>query len=157
VKEAVAQWYRGSQATPGVPLEGDEPTPVRTVENVWCISGFDPAGAFLLTHIVATEGSSTKGRVEPGKISKAMNVGVANFQILPGEGFGLLRFGMTRESIEGKAGKAINSTFEKGEGAEYRVISLGRDGRRGTCCKRWVHGDWDADAILSERSWLQVW
>jgi hypothetical protein len=39
----------------------------------------------------------------------------------------------------------------------YRVISLGRDGRRGPCCQRFTGFDWDADAILVDQDWLQVW
>lgn len=38
----------------------------------------------------------------------------------------------------------------------YRIISLGRDGDRGTCCRRFVD-DWDADAVLMDQDWLQVW
>jgi hypothetical protein len=39
----------------------------------------------------------------------------------------------------------------------YRITSLGRDGRRGSCCTARVHGQWDEDAVLSGQSWLQVW
>jgi hypothetical protein len=38
----------------------------------------------------------------------------------------------------------------------YTIISLGRDRRRGECCKKWVE-NWDADAVLSHNGWLQVW
>ena len=54
VGEAVLSWHRNSLTQPGEPLEGEEPTPVDTVENVWCIGGHDPRGAFFLVHIVAT-------------------------------------------------------------------------------------------------------
>jgi hypothetical protein len=39
----------------------------------------------------------------------------------------------------------------------YRVVSLGRDGRRGACCRRFAGFDWDADAVLMNQEWLQVW
>jgi hypothetical protein len=38
----------------------------------------------------------------------------------------------------------------------YIIISLGRDGRRGDCCKKWTD-NLDDDAVLSEDGWLQVW
>ncbi len=38
----------------------------------------------------------------------------------------------------------------------YTIISLGREGRRGSCCKKWV-GSWDENAVLSGSQWLQVW
>lgn len=38
----------------------------------------------------------------------------------------------------------------------YKLISLGRDGKRGSCCSRFVE-DWDEDAILMSQDWLQVW
>lgn len=38
----------------------------------------------------------------------------------------------------------------------YRVLSYGRDGRRGPCCQHWV-ADWDSDAVLRGDEWLQVW
>jgi hypothetical protein len=42
------------------------------------------------------------------------------------------------------------------ETGRYTIISLGRDRRRGICCRRWV-SDWDDDAVLSGDEWLQVW
>ena len=36
------------------------------------------------------------------------------------------------------------------------VISLGRDGKRGGCCQRWVTS-LDDDAVYSGESWLQLW
>jgi hypothetical protein len=49
----------------------------------------------------------------------------------------------------------------KGGRSHYTIISLGRDGRRGPCCKPFVH-NWDDDAVLSGdvlsgNRWLQVW
>jgi hypothetical protein len=38
----------------------------------------------------------------------------------------------------------------------YTIISLGRDGLRGACCRKWV-ADWDNDAVLAGKEWLQVW
>ena len=38
----------------------------------------------------------------------------------------------------------------------YTIISLGRDGRRGACCHKRV-ANWDDDAVLSGKEWLQVW
>jgi hypothetical protein len=38
----------------------------------------------------------------------------------------------------------------------FTVISLGRDGRRGSCCQKWVK-NWDDDAVLSGKDWLQAW
>jgi hypothetical protein len=49
--------------------------------------------------------------------------------------------------------------IERKEGngqARYTIISLGRDGRRGSCCQKWVE-NWDDDAVLSGKDWLQVW
>jgi len=45
--------------------------------------------------------------------------------------------------------------------SHYTIISLGRDGRRGACCKPFVHS-WDDNAVLSGdvvsgNTWLQVW
>jgi hypothetical protein len=55
LREALADWYRGSIVKPKAPLfEDDEPARVLTVNNVWCISGYDIDGKFYLTHIVAT-------------------------------------------------------------------------------------------------------
>lgn len=39
----------------------------------------------------------------------------------------------------------------------YRLTSLGKDGKRGGCCTRSVHGDWNADAVLLDDQWLQAW
>lgn len=40
----------------------------------------------------------------------------------------------------------------------FVLRSLGRDGRRGDCCRRWlVDKDWDGDAVLKDDSWLQLW
>jgi len=54
----------------------------------------------------------------------------------------------------------IERTIKDGR-SHYTVISLGRDGRRGSCCKPFVHS-WDDDAVLSGdelagNTWLQVW
>lgn len=54
ILEAVLRWYGESRTRPGEPLEGDEPTPIEGVENVWCIAGHDPQESFYLVHIVAT-------------------------------------------------------------------------------------------------------
>lgn len=55
LREALADWYRGSIVKPEAPLfEDDEPASIVTVKNVWCISGHDINGKFYLTHIVAT-------------------------------------------------------------------------------------------------------
>lgn len=42
-------------------------------------------------------------------------------------------------------------------GAKYVMISLGQDGTKGPCCTRFVGEDWDADAVLQDDQWLQVW
>jgi hypothetical protein len=39
----------------------------------------------------------------------------------------------------------------------YRVISLGRDGRLGTCCRRFLEQDWDEDAVIEDGAWKQAW
>jgi hypothetical protein len=49
----------------------------------------------------------------------------------------------------------IERKIEGGQ-AHYTIISLGRDGRRGPCCRKWVE-HWDDNAVLSGDSWLQVW
>ena len=46
--------------------------------------------------------------------------------------------------------------IEKEKSGAYRVLSLGRDGRRGSCCGGRV-ADWDSDAVLLGDEWLQVW
>ena len=57
------------------------------------------------------------------------------------------------ECLEDAWGKPF--VIEK-EGNGYRVISLGRDGQRGSCCQGRV-ADWDSDAVLLGDEWLQVW
>lgn len=44
------------------------------------------------------------------------------------------------------------------EGIElrYRVRSLGKDRKRGYCCKRWVTS-LEEDAVLENNTWLQAW
>ncbi len=54
----------------------------------------------------------------------------------------------------------IERTVNDGR-SHYTIISLGRDGRRGPCCKPNVYS-WDDDAVLSGdelsgNKWLQVW
>lgn len=44
----------------------------------------------------------------------------------------------------------------KDERPRYKIISLGRDGQRGPCCRQVVY-NWDDDAVLSGDEWLQVW
>ena len=52
-----------------------------------------------------------------------------------------------------------NVDLEDGSTAT-RIISLGKDGRRGGCCQKWITG-WDSDAVLQvkddQTEWLQVW
>jgi hypothetical protein len=38
----------------------------------------------------------------------------------------------------------------------YTITSLGRDGRRGPCCRARVES-WDDDAVLAGPDWVQVW
>jgi len=54
VTEATLNWFHGSETKPGKLLEGDEPTPINDVTNVWCISGIDNQGVFFLVHVVRT-------------------------------------------------------------------------------------------------------
>jgi hypothetical protein len=49
----------------------------------------------------------------------------------------------------------IEHVFRDGR-PRYTIISLGRDGRRGPCCKQATYS-WDDDAVLSGDQWLQVW
>lgn len=52
----------------------------------------------------------------------------------------------------------IELQVSPGDGSKhYRLISLGRDGKRGGCCTRSVRGDWNADAVLFDGHWLQAW
>jgi hypothetical protein len=44
----------------------------------------------------------------------------------------------------------------RGSDTAFRVISLGRDGKRGPCCKAFVD-DWDDDAVLEGDVWVQRW
>jgi hypothetical protein len=39
----------------------------------------------------------------------------------------------------------------------YRVISLGRSGRRGPCCTANLGYDWDGNAVMQDFEWLQRW
>lgn len=50
----------------------------------------------------------------------------------------------------------IQSSSHDGRIKKYKIISVGRDGRRGGCCRKWV-ADWDDDAVLLGNEWLQVW
>ena len=43
-----------------------------------------------------------------------------------------------------------------GGDVSYSVRSLGRDGKEGSCCQRWVTG-WDEDALIVDSEWVQVW
>lgn len=62
------------------------------------------------------------------------------------------------ECLEDAWGRAfvIERTAQSKKEQRYRIISLGRDGQRGKCCKKWVES-WDEDAVLSGNEWLQVW
>ena len=65
--DAVVRWVHESQTRPGEPLEGDVPTPVEGIENVWCTAGHDPQGSFYLVHIVATSSTDNhEGLSEDG-------------------------------------------------------------------------------------------
>lgn len=50
----------------------------------------------------------------------------------------------------------IERRIQAGREPLYVIVSLGRDGRRGTCCQKWVD-DWNDDAVLAGKDWLQVW
>lgn len=50
----------------------------------------------------------------------------------------------------------IERRIRAGKEPLYVIVSLGRDGRRGTCCQKWVD-DWNDDAVLAGKDWLQVW
>jgi hypothetical protein len=50
----------------------------------------------------------------------------------------------------------IVEAVKNGWHPNYTVTSLGRDGRRGSCCQKFVES-WDDDAVLSGKDWLQVW
>jgi hypothetical protein len=39
----------------------------------------------------------------------------------------------------------------------YRVIALGRSGKRSACCRLWIHHDWDLNAVSQDAQWLQLW
>jgi len=39
----------------------------------------------------------------------------------------------------------------------YRVTSLGRDGQRGGCCRRFLDFAWAEDAVIEDEVWLQAW
>jgi hypothetical protein len=53
VHAAIAEWYLKSAIKPGPrdPDEGWNPTPVTDTQNVWCLSGIDPAGDSFLVHV----------------------------------------------------------------------------------------------------------
>lgn len=58
------------------------------------------------------------------------------------------------ECLEDAWGRPFVVEVERG--GTYRVLSYGRDGRRGSCCRGRV-ADWDSDAVLLGDEWLQVW
>lgn len=60
-------------------------------------------------------------------------------------------------SLEDGWGNPLLVERTNSEPPRFRVISLGRDGKKGDCCQRWVHGQWDEDAILEGKDWKQVW
>lgn len=56
LQEAASRWYAESSTEPGELLEGiDDPTPVSSVQRVWCLAETDPQGRFYWTHIVETK------------------------------------------------------------------------------------------------------
>ena len=46
---------------------------------------------------------------------------------------------------------------ELSRGRRCRVISLGRDRQRGSCCSGSVGWNWDVDAVYEDGCWLQAW
>ena len=82
-------------------------------------------------------------------------------ELLPDETSGeVLRQICSKAGAEWLAKDAWGRPFlvERSSAAEnsYRVTSLGRDGKRGDCCKRIVR-DLDQDAVLEGDQWLQAW
>lgn len=61
IVEAVKLWCR-RQSTSSEPARGsglreirtEAPIPVDSVKNVWCVTGFDEADTFFISHVVAT-------------------------------------------------------------------------------------------------------
>jgi hypothetical protein len=39
----------------------------------------------------------------------------------------------------------------------YRVIALGRSGKRSSCCRLRIYHDWDLNAVSEDARWLQLW
>lgn len=51
----------------------------------------------------------------------------------------------------------IVEKLDNKEKLQFRLVSLGRDGKLGNCCKRFIGSDWDADAVRQNEEWLQNW
>lgn len=39
----------------------------------------------------------------------------------------------------------------------YRVVSLGRSGRRSSCCKLSAGHNWDINTVMEDGQWVQLW
>lgn len=53
-------------------------------------------------------------------------------------------------------GNPFEVEYAPGADPPYRIISLGRDGKRGSCC-RYLVEDVNEDAVRQGQEWLQVW
>ena len=40
---------------------------------------------------------------------------------------------------------------------EYRIISLGRSGRRSACCIPMIDHNWDLNCVMDSKGWVQLW
>ena len=44
-----------------------------------------------------------------------------------------------------------------GQFRHYRITSLGRSGRRSSCCKPRIGHDWDLNTVMQDGQWVQLW
>lgn len=62
------------------------------------------------------------------------------------------------EPTDGWGNALVVTLVEPSEGKlEYRIVSPGKDGVLGLCCRRDLKRDWDEDSVLEGGVWLQTW
>lgn len=104
----------------------------------------------------------TRAKITTTRMSRLMTLLRADepATVTPGELATLLaKYGRSLEYLEDGWGRplAVERLVSEPEQVHYRITSLGRDGRPGKCCEKWVSEHWDEDAVLFDSDWLQVW
>lgn len=115
IEDAVLRWHQKSQAVPGPLSESSEPTLLEKAGSVWRTSGSDPAGTLYTSYIVATQTSSpvstTKNLIQFPVAENPTN----GLEILPGQGLGDVRFGMSINEVEKILGRGDECHFHDDE------------------------------------------